>query len=163
MKKLRTMFSLADKTEGLRPEDSLSDGSEVLLQRGHGGAEIHSSFCDKDQVVGTSKDYCSLKKTRHLRLRNLALFYVWEDARAWLTEIPWTYTSATWGLYPVLSHPESPQDAPWQGVGGRNILCLLICQGIFFTHTVMAERVSLSPVSKGSVCCLLAWFCKVPG
>ena len=39
------------------------------------------SFCNKDQLVRTSKDYCQLKKTRYLKLRNLVLFFVWEDAR----------------------------------------------------------------------------------
>ena len=30
-----------------------------------------------------SKDYCKLKKTKYSKLRNLALFYVWKDARIW--------------------------------------------------------------------------------
>ena len=31
-----------------------------------------------------------------------------------LTEIiPLIYTSAVWGQYPVFSHPEFPQGAPW--------------------------------------------------
>ena len=29
------------------------------------------------------KDYCFLKKTRYLRLMNLVLFFIWEDARVW--------------------------------------------------------------------------------
>ena len=40
-------------------------------------------FCSKNQVVRTSKDDCQLKKTKHLKLTNLTLFYVWEDARVW--------------------------------------------------------------------------------
>ena len=38
--------------------DTLSDHSEGLLQRGKGGASIYKSFCNKNQVVGTSKYYC---------------------------------------------------------------------------------------------------------
>ena len=30
-----------------------------------------------------SKDYCKLKKTKYPKLRNLALFYVWKNARIW--------------------------------------------------------------------------------
>ena len=41
-----------------------------------GGARICENFGNKDQVVRTSKDYCYLKKTRYLKLRKLALFYV---------------------------------------------------------------------------------------
>ena len=61
----------------------LSDCSERLLWRGKGGARVYRSFCDKDQVAGTSKDYCSFKKTRYLKFKNLVLFYVWEGARLW--------------------------------------------------------------------------------
>ena len=57
--------------------------SERLLQRGKGGARLCKSFYNKEQVVGTSKDYWLLKKTRYLKLMNLALFYVWEDAGVW--------------------------------------------------------------------------------
>ena len=32
--------------------------SKGPLWRGKGGASIYRSFCNKDQVVGTSKDYC---------------------------------------------------------------------------------------------------------
>ena len=33
-------------------------------------------------MVWTSEDYCQLKKSRYLKLRNLALFYVWEDVKS---------------------------------------------------------------------------------
>ena len=69
-------------SEGLSPEDSNSDNSEGLLQRSKGGARIYSFF-NKNHVVGTPKDDCSLQKTRYLKLINLVLFYVWEDARVW--------------------------------------------------------------------------------
>ena len=39
------------------------------------------------------------------------LFYVWEDAR--LTELsPLVCSSATWGQFPVFSHPELPWGSP---------------------------------------------------
>ena len=40
-------------------------------------------FTTEDQEVRTSKGYCSLKKTRHLKLGNLVLSYVWARARVW--------------------------------------------------------------------------------
>ena len=52
------MFYLADKVEGLSLGRSLSDSSEGQLRRGQGGARISKSSCNKDQGVGTSKDYC---------------------------------------------------------------------------------------------------------
>ena len=52
------MFDLADKTEDLSPGHSITVSSERLLQRGKGVASIYRSFCNKDQVVGTLKDYC---------------------------------------------------------------------------------------------------------
>ena len=39
--------------------------------------------CKKGQVGRTSKDFCYLRKTRYLKLRNLVAFYVCEDARDW--------------------------------------------------------------------------------
>ena len=52
------MFYSVNKTEDLSPGGSLSDSSEGLLQRGREGARVYRSFCNKEQVVGTSKDYC---------------------------------------------------------------------------------------------------------
>ena len=51
------MFYLVNKTEELWPGRSLSDCSEELLQRRRGGTRIFKEFCNKDQVVGASKDY----------------------------------------------------------------------------------------------------------
>ena len=70
-------------SEDLSLEKSLSESSEGLPRRGEEGAGIHRTFCNKNQVVGTSKDYCLLKKTGHLKEMNLAFFSVWEDARVW--------------------------------------------------------------------------------
>ena len=44
-----------------------------------------------------SKDYCWLKKTRHLKLMNLALFYEREDARVWAH---WKHSSDVHLSYP---------------------------------------------------------------
>ena len=52
------MFYLVDKTEDFSPEDSFSDRSVGPLQRGKGGATIYRGFCNKNQAVRTSKDYC---------------------------------------------------------------------------------------------------------
>ena len=41
------MLYWANKTEELNPEDSLSDSSEGLLQRGKGGARIYMCFATK--------------------------------------------------------------------------------------------------------------------
>ena len=50
-------------SEDLSPEDSLSDCSEGLLRRGQGGTRIYRGFCNKNQVVGTSKDYVKENQT----------------------------------------------------------------------------------------------------
>ena len=52
---LRFLCSLA---EDLSPGASLSDCYEELLWGDKGGARIYRSFDNKNQVVGTSKDYC---------------------------------------------------------------------------------------------------------
>ena len=62
-------------------ETRLSDVSEKLLLRGEWRDKIYRSFYSKDYGVETPKDYCLLQKTRHLKLRNLVLFYIWEDVR----------------------------------------------------------------------------------
>ena len=46
-------------------------------------------------------------------LRDLALFYILEDARVGLTEIiPFLSTSPIWGQYSVFSHLKFPQGSP---------------------------------------------------
>ena len=80
----------------------ISENSEALLRRGKRGARTHMSFCNKDQVVGTSKDYCERKSDIS---RNLLLFYVRENAKkSDITEIiPLKYPSALWDQYLVFS------------------------------------------------------------
>ena len=52
------VFLLVHKTEDLGPEDSPSDSSEGLLWKGKVEARICRDFCNKNKVVGISKDYC---------------------------------------------------------------------------------------------------------
>ena len=56
--KIWELFYLVDKTKDLSLGHSLSASSEALLQRGNGRARMYGSFCNKNQVVGTSKYYC---------------------------------------------------------------------------------------------------------
>ena len=48
-----------------------------------GRTRLYTNFATKGKVVWMSKNYCKLKKTRYPKLRNLAFFHVWEDARVW--------------------------------------------------------------------------------
>ena len=57
--------------------------SKILFQRGSRGNQAIWEFLQQRPVVRTPKDCYELKKTRYLKWRNLALFYVWEDARVW--------------------------------------------------------------------------------
>ena len=56
--KLRITFYSVDKTEDLSPDAASQDDSEGRLPRGKGRARLYGSFCNKDKVVRTSKDYC---------------------------------------------------------------------------------------------------------
>ena len=56
--KVENYVLLDGLAEDLSPGGSLSDSSEGPLLRGEGGARIYRSFCNKDRVVRTSKDYC---------------------------------------------------------------------------------------------------------
>ena len=72
---------------GVLRASNLETASQIMLRNcskeASGEPECIRAFVTKDQVDGTSKDYCELKKTRDLKLRNLALFHVSEDARVW--------------------------------------------------------------------------------
>ena len=118
----------------------LSDCSDRLLWRGKAGARVYRSFCDKDQVAGISKDYCSFKKTRHLKFKNSVLVYVWEDARLW---VHWNHTfdvhlSSLWpASCSFLSQvPSGLTVRPLQWLDGCDILCLLKWQTAFFIHNL---------------------------
>ena len=69
------IFYLVDFLRTSTPGGSLSDSSEGWFWRGKGGTRIYRSFSNKNQVVGTSKDYCSLNKTRYLKL--MSFVRVW--------------------------------------------------------------------------------------
>ena len=68
-----------DKTEDLSLGYSFSKSSEKFFQGVKGEARIYRSFCNQDQVVGTSEDFCwcSLMvhwlKDRALSLQQLGL------------------------------------------------------------------------------------------
>ena len=65
--------------------DSISSDPENCSRRrgeGGGGVRLYRSL-QQEQTVSTSKDYYELRDTRYLKLRNLALFYKWEEARVW--------------------------------------------------------------------------------
>jgi len=70
-----------EQNEGCNPEDSLSGSSEKLPQGGKGKLGNTGVLQQRAGSQGTSKGYCQLKKTRYLKLRNIGLFCVWEDAR----------------------------------------------------------------------------------
>ena len=55
-------------------------------------------------------NWTTARKTRYLKFRNLAPFYVWEDARSGLPEIiPCIFTSAIWGQDPAVFTSPLPQ------------------------------------------------------
>ena len=56
--KFENYVLFAELAEDLSLGDSLSESSEGQFWRGKGGARIHMSFCNKNLVVRTSKDYC---------------------------------------------------------------------------------------------------------
>ena len=127
---LKAMFYLVDFLRTSSPRDrTLRSFWRAALKRKGGGrvSRIHWHFFKEDQVVrmkpfttdwdsnpcaGTRtqpkniKTWLLSKKTRHPKLRNLALFYVWEDANVWAH---WNH-SFDWfqlsGASILLWHPE---------------------------------------------------------
>ena len=59
------MLYLAGKTE---------ETSERLLWRGKEGARIYKSFCKKDQVVKTPKEYCLIKENQIPQVNKFSIF-----------------------------------------------------------------------------------------
>ena len=57
--------------------DGISSDPERNVPRGGGRCQIIQKFAIKGRQSEHQKYFCELKKTRYLRLRNLALFYVW--------------------------------------------------------------------------------------
>lgn len=52
-------------------------------QEARWGASIYKSFCNKNQVVGTSKDTCSLKKNSCLKLMKFSTFLYMGRCKSW--------------------------------------------------------------------------------
>ena len=104
------MFYSVDKTEELNPDTA----SQIALRdcsveaRGRPG---YMSFCNKDQVVRTSKESLLIKENQISQVKEFSSFSMYGKMQeSGLTEIiPLICTSAIWGQYPVLSLPESPQ------------------------------------------------------
>ena len=90
--KLRVVFYLVGifKTSSVR--DSISSNVERASLRRRRGEEPGyreglqqraGSLYIKIVLDKKKKEYWELRKIRYPRLRNLAVFYVWEDARVW--------------------------------------------------------------------------------
>ena len=62
---------------------SFSSSPERTALRKWGEESGHIEVYNKGQVVWASKVSGKLQKTRYLKLRNVALFYVWEHTRVW--------------------------------------------------------------------------------
>ena len=69
------MFYLVEFLRTSRPGDSFSGSLRGCSEYVR---DAPRNFVKK-QVVRISKDYYLLRKTRHLKLMNLALFHVWKD------------------------------------------------------------------------------------
>ena len=70
-------FYMAGIFRTLCPADSISNDPERIAPRRWGEESGYEEACNKGQVVWISKYYCWSRKTRNLKLLNLALFYVW--------------------------------------------------------------------------------------
>ena len=64
-------------SEDLSPGPSISDNTEKTVPE-RLGEELGDTevFSTKDQVAGTSKNYCLIRENRHLQLRDVVLFCV---------------------------------------------------------------------------------------
>ena len=100
---MKVLLYMAGFFRTLCQGDRISNDPERIAPRRWGEESGYIEACNKGQVVWTSKYYCRLRKTRYLKLLNLALFYVWgkmQECR--LTEIiPFICISAIWGFFPV--------------------------------------------------------------
>ena len=80
------MFYLVDKTEDLSQgpniSDNLRDCSEEARAGGRGKPGCIGVFATKTKFQNI-KRLLLIKENRHLKLRNLVLVCVWEDARVW--------------------------------------------------------------------------------
>ena len=89
----------------------------------------------------TSKDYCELKETRYPKLRNLALFYVWEDARVW------AHWNQSFGMQPSYLGPVSRVSTSWvsSGLTIGNGCSLMAARGQVFLPSWVSWGLTSSP------------------
>ena len=62
---------------------SILSSPERTALRKWGEESGHIEVCNNGQIVWTSQVFGKLQKTRYLKLRNVALFCVWENTRVW--------------------------------------------------------------------------------
>ena len=80
----------------LKPRRHSGNIERTAVRRGGGQPGYIEYIGVLQQCAVETKDHCFEKKTRHLKLRNLTLFHVWEDARVCAPEItPLIGASAT--------------------------------------------------------------------
>ena len=91
------LVAAVDRTEDLGWGHCLSDSSKGLLQRGEEKPWYTHSLCNKNHVIGASKDYCWFKKKQ----TDIAFFNAWGGVRIWAY---WNHSSDM-GYHLVLSHP----------------------------------------------------------
>ena len=81
------MLYLTDFPRTPSPEDRISGHSEGRPWRGKAEAKLYRGFCNKDQVVGTSKHYCQLKETKGFPggsvVKNLPVMQEMQGTRVW--------------------------------------------------------------------------------
>ena len=100
------------------------------------------------------------KKTWYFKLRNLAVFCVWEDARVWAYFL-WYATQLTGAtIRCFFFHPESPQGALWAWAGGW--LQHRLLDGRQFVSTQSSPRAHLWAavmwwLDGCNILCLLIW------
>ena len=122
--------------------DHLLVSSEGLFQRYKERTRIYRRFSTHTHThTHTQIRYCYLKKNRHLKLMNIALFCILWDERVW---DHWNLSVSIWGRYLVSSiwnplrvrHPWGWGRGDCSGwwLDGHNILCLLIWQVTFFIY-----------------------------
>lgn len=84
----KKMHSLEVEFLGLQAWEAASPIALRDCSKGWGGTRIYRSFCNKDQVVETQKVTVN-ERIRYLKLSNLALFCLWEEA--WV-QAPWNHS-----------------------------------------------------------------------
>ena len=97
---------------GLRPGTEHLGSSGDQSEEASRGARIYKSFCNKDQVVRTSKDYCWLKRARLSQIKEFhALLCIGRCKNLGSLKSFLWHVAQLSSQCPVLSHPESPRGA----------------------------------------------------